>query len=100
MEFKVLFSTRWNEMNQPLTIDSSKHKYTVLYRLGLNSLFVPNTNIFYILYILSYFIVTEQDMNNLAKTAEQQKNQRVDRKRNLEQIHDKKLAFTLVITKN
>ena len=40
-EFKYLTSTFWKEKYQPLTIDMTKDKYTGLYRLGLNSLFVP-----------------------------------------------------------
>ena len=44
-----------------------------------------------------YSNVTEQDMNNLRKLAEQQKNQRAIRIKNriLKQIHDKKLAESL-----
>ena len=45
-EFKYLTSTRWNEKYQPLTIDSTKVKYTGRYRLGLKSLFVPNSHPF------------------------------------------------------
>ena len=45
-EFKFLTSTCWNEKYQPLTIDMTKDKYTGRYRLGLNSIFVPNTNPF------------------------------------------------------
>ena len=41
-EFKLLTSSRWNEKYQPLTIDLTKDKYTGRYRLGLNSVFVPN----------------------------------------------------------
>ena len=43
MEFKNPTFTCWGEKNQPLTIDTTK-KYTGSYRLGLNSLFVPDTN--------------------------------------------------------
>ena len=43
-EFKVLTSTCWNEKYQPLTIDMTKDKYQGRYRLGLNSILVPNTN--------------------------------------------------------
>ena len=43
-EFKLLTSTCWNEKYQPLTIDMTKDKYTGRYRLGLNSIFVPNTS--------------------------------------------------------
>ena len=45
-EFKCLTSTRWNENYQPLTIDMTKDKYTGRYRLGLNSIFVPNSSPF------------------------------------------------------
>ena len=45
-EFKLLTSTCWNDKNQPLTIDMTKDKYTARYRLGLNSLFVPDTTPF------------------------------------------------------
>ena len=47
-EFKILTSTCWNEKYQPLTIDMTKDKYTGRYRLGLNSIFVPNTTPFLI----------------------------------------------------
>ena len=42
-EFKLLTSTCWNEKYQPLTIDMTKDKYTCRYRLGLNSIFIPDT---------------------------------------------------------
>ena len=45
-EFKYLTSTCWNEKYTPLTIDMTKDKYTGRYRLGLNSIFVPNTTPF------------------------------------------------------
>ena len=45
-EFKLLTSTCWNENYQPLTIDMTKDKYTGRYRLGLDSIFVPNTTRF------------------------------------------------------
>ena len=41
-EFKYLTSTCWNKHYQPLTIDMTKDKYTGRYRLGLNSIFVPD----------------------------------------------------------
>ena len=41
-EFKYLTSTCWDQQYQPLTIDMTNDKYTGRYRLGLNSLFVPN----------------------------------------------------------
>ena len=45
-EFKLLTSTCWNDKYQPLTIDMTKDKYTVRYRLGLDNIFVPDTNPF------------------------------------------------------
>ena len=45
-EFKLLTSTCWNEKYQPLTIDMTKDKYTGRYRLGLNSIFVPDSSPF------------------------------------------------------
>ena len=45
-EFKYLTSTCWNKNYQPLTFDMTKDKYTGRYRLGLNSIFVPNTTPF------------------------------------------------------
>ena len=45
-EFKYLTSTRWNEKYQPLTIDMTKNAYDGRYRLGLNSIFVPNAALF------------------------------------------------------
>ena len=45
-EFKYLTSTCWSKNYQPLTIDMTKDKYTGRYRLGLNSIFVPNSSPF------------------------------------------------------
>ena len=45
-EFKLLTSTCPNKNYQPLTIDMTKDKYTGRYRLGLNSIFVPNSSPF------------------------------------------------------
>ena len=45
-EFKLLTSTCWDEKHQPLTIDMTKEKYTGRYRLGLNSIIVPDTSPF------------------------------------------------------
>ena len=45
-EFKSLISVCWNEKYQPLTIDMTKDKYTGRYRLGLNSIFVPESSPF------------------------------------------------------
>ena len=45
-EFKLLTSICWNKNHQPLTIDMTKDKYQGRYRLGLNSIFVPNSSPF------------------------------------------------------
>ena len=45
-EFNLLTSTCWNEKYQPLTIDMTKDKFTGRYRLGLNSIFVPDSSPF------------------------------------------------------
>ena len=45
-EFKSLISICWNEKYNPLTIDMTKDKYTGRYRLGLNSIFVPDSSPF------------------------------------------------------
>ena len=45
-EFKLLTCTCWNEKYQSFTIDLTKDKHTGVYRLGLNSIFVPNTSPF------------------------------------------------------
>ena len=44
--FKILSSICWNKNYQPLTIDMIKDKYTGRYRLGLNSIFVPDSSPF------------------------------------------------------
>ena len=46
-EFKSLTSTCWTEKCQPLTIDMTKDKFTGRYRLGLNSIFVPDSSPFW-----------------------------------------------------
>ena len=43
---KLLTSTAWNEKYQPPTFVMSKYKYKGRYRLGLGSLFVPDTKLF------------------------------------------------------
>ena len=43
-EFKHLTSTCWNEKHQSLKIDMTKDKYAGRYRLGLNSIFVPDSS--------------------------------------------------------
>ena len=45
-EFKLLTSSCWNEKYQPLTHDMTKDKLTCRYRLGLNSIFVPDSSPF------------------------------------------------------
>ena len=45
-ELKYLTSTCWNQNYIPLTIDMTKDEYTGRYRLGLNSIFVPNSSPF------------------------------------------------------
>ena len=45
-EFKYLTSTCWDKNYQPLTIDMTGDKYTGRYRLGLNSIVVPNSSPF------------------------------------------------------
>ena len=45
-EFKYLTSTCWNEKYNPLTIDTNKDNYTGRYRLGLDSIFVPDSSPF------------------------------------------------------
>ena len=45
-EFKLLTSTCWNEKYTPLTKDMTKNAYDGRYRLGLKSIFVPNTSPF------------------------------------------------------
>ena len=46
LEFKNISNICWNEKYQPLTIDMTKDKYTGRYRLGLNSIFVPDSSPF------------------------------------------------------
>ena len=45
-EFKNLTNICWDPKYHPLTIDMTKDKYTGRYRLGLNSIFVPNISPF------------------------------------------------------
>ena len=45
-EFKLLTSTCWNKNYQHLIVDMTKDRYQGRYRLGLNSIFVPNTTPF------------------------------------------------------
>ena len=45
-EFNFLTSIFWNKYYQPITIDMFQDKYQGRYRLGLNSIFVPNISPF------------------------------------------------------
>ena len=45
-DFQYLTSPCWKEKYQPLTIDMTEGKYTGRYRLGLNSIFVPDSSPF------------------------------------------------------
>ena len=45
-EFKFSTSTCWNKNYQPLTIDMTKNAYDGRYRLGLKSIFAPDTSPF------------------------------------------------------
>ena len=45
-EFKYLTSICWNGKHRPLTFDMTKGKHTGRYRIGLNSLFDPDTSPF------------------------------------------------------
>ena len=45
-EFKYLTTICWTEKFQPLTIEMTKDRYQGRYRLGLNSIFVPNSSRF------------------------------------------------------
>ena len=45
-ENKYLTSTCWNEKYQPLTIDMTENRYQGRYRLGLNSIIVPDSSPF------------------------------------------------------
>ena len=45
-EIKNLTSICWDKKDQSLTIDLSRDKYTGRYRLGLFSVFVPDTTPF------------------------------------------------------
>ena len=45
-EFKYLTSTCWNEKYQPIAIDKTKNAYDGCYRLGLKSMFIPDSSPF------------------------------------------------------
>ena len=97
IEFKYLTSTCWTKNYQPLTIDMIKVTFTGRYQLGLNSIVVPDRSPFYINSMSNYSNVTEQDLNNLRKLAEQQKEQRAlkIKKRTLKQTDDVNIAESL-----
>ena len=48
-ELRYLTSTCWKEQYQPLPIEMTTDIYTGRYRLGLNSMFVPNSSPFQII---------------------------------------------------
>ena len=74
-EFKIFTCNSWIEKYQPLTFDMTTDRYTGRYRLGLNSIFVPNSSPFF--NQMSIFSkITEQHLINLSKLAEQQKEHR------------------------
>ena len=50
-EFKYLTSTCWNVKYLHLTIDMTEDKLCGRYRLGLNSIFVPNISLFKSMYL-------------------------------------------------
>ena len=45
-EFINLTSTWWKENYQPINIDTTENRHTGEYKLGLNSLFVPESSPF------------------------------------------------------
>ena len=45
-DFILLTSTCWKEKYQPLTFDMPKDRYQGRYRLGLTSIFVPDSSPF------------------------------------------------------
>ena len=45
-EFKNLTNICWSEKYQPLTIDMTKDKFTGRYRIGLKSIFLPDSSPF------------------------------------------------------
>ena len=47
MDLKILTSTCWDKKDQTLAIAMTRDKCTGPYRLGINSLFVPDTNPFW-----------------------------------------------------
>ena len=79
-EFIFITSTCWSEKYQHLTIDMTKDNFTVRYRLGINSIFIPIVLLF-----------------KICKLTEQQKNQRAEKFKNRisKQTHDINLAESL-----
>ena len=74
-ELNFLTLACWNQKHQPLTIDTTKDKNTGCYLLGLNSLFLLDSSPFSKKKQLSFYsIVTEQNLINLGKLAEEQEN--------------------------
>ena len=57
-ELNLLTSTWWNEKYQTLTIDMTEYKYTGRYRLGLNSIFVPDTTPFQNFNVMNEYLVS------------------------------------------
>ena len=45
-ELTYLTNTCWKETYQPLTFDVTIDRYQGRYRLGLNSIFVPDSSVF------------------------------------------------------
>ena len=45
-QFKNVSNIFWSEKCQPPTIDMTKDQYQSRYRLGLNSIFVPDSSLF------------------------------------------------------
>ena len=72
----------------------TKHKFTGCYRLGLTSIFVPDSSLFQTNQKSLYPDVTEQELNFVGNLAEQQKNQRAIKLKNqcLQQTQENKLA--------
>ena len=61
-EVILLTSTSWTEKYQPLTSDMTKDKNTGRYRLGLNSMFVPDSSLFYIIGTHNFFCFPNRDI--------------------------------------
>ena len=61
-ELKILTTTCWSKNYQPLANDMRKDKYTGRYRLGLYSIFVPNSSPFGLKSVICYH---QQNFDNL-----------------------------------